>query len=71
METPERPVARIGRRNVEDGVPVHFAHDGGLLDPVRRGVLDYAEGVDPDVAMAEAAGDGDGFEEGVGEGGEG
>ena len=48
---------------------VIVAHLRGLGFPVGSGVLDDAEGVDPEVFVAHLAGDGYGILEGLGEGG--
>ena len=50
-------------------MPVIVAHFRGFGFPVGSGVLDYAEGVDPEVLVTHAAGDGYGVVEGAGEGG--
>lgn len=55
----------------EAGEAVDVAHDGALALPVGGVVLDDAEGVDPQVAQADGAADGDGVAEGLGEAGQG
>lgn len=51
----------------ENRVGVDCGHEGGFSVPVVRGVLDDAEGVDPEVLVAETGGEGDRIKEERGE----
>lgn len=53
----------------EGGVGVDFAHFRSFERPVGAGILDYAEGIYPDVAEAEGVGEGYGVAECFGHGG--
>ena len=53
------------------GVAVHVGHGARFRGPVRGGVLDDAEGVNPEMGDGHGAGGGDGVDESLWEGEEG